>query len=38
MIMESTQLSVSFTLNGVKQVLTVEPRRTLLDALRDDLS
>ena len=33
----SPRLSVSFMLNGVGQGLTVEPRRTLLDAVREDL-
>jgi xanthine dehydrogenase YagT iron-sulfur-binding subunit len=31
------RVSVAFTLNGVEQALLVEPRRTLLDAIREDL-
>ncbi|MDP8909223.1 MAG: (2Fe-2S)-binding protein [Chloroflexota bacterium] len=29
---------VTFTVNGAKRTLAVEPRRTLLDALREDLA
>jgi xanthine dehydrogenase YagT iron-sulfur-binding subunit len=35
---ESNQASVTFTLNGVRQSLAVEPRRTLLDTLRTTLN
>jgi len=36
--MPTETMSVNFTVNGAERSLTVEPRRTLLDALREDLS
>jgi aerobic-type carbon monoxide dehydrogenase small subunit (CoxS/CutS family) len=35
--MPSTRLSTTLHINGVEHTLAVEPRRTLLDALRHDL-
>jgi len=36
--MHQTHLPVSFSLNGAPRTIAVEPRRTLLDALRHDLA
>src|SRR5918993_2134671 len=36
--MPTETMSVNFTVNGAERSLTVEPRRTLLDTLREDLS
>jgi xanthine dehydrogenase YagT iron-sulfur-binding subunit len=35
--MQTVRLPVTLTINGSEQPLLLEPRRTLLDALRDDL-
>jgi xanthine dehydrogenase YagT iron-sulfur-binding subunit len=35
--MPTPRLSVTLQVNGAEEVLALEPRRTLLDALRDDL-
>jgi xanthine dehydrogenase YagT iron-sulfur-binding subunit len=37
MAMQTVRLPVTLTINGSEQPLLLEPRRTLLDALRDDL-
>ena len=34
---DALRQSVAFTLNGVPHAVTVEPRRTLLDAIREDV-
>ena len=36
--MQTATMSVTVTVNGTERSLTVEPRRTLLDALREDLA
>jgi aerobic-type carbon monoxide dehydrogenase small subunit (CoxS/CutS family) len=36
--MEPSLVNVTFTLNGVERAISVDPRRTLLDALRGDLN